>query len=78
MDDRRIQVDKDGKVFIFYPEKKPCRSCEETQGKCSICDGKGTSPPGPPKGLSRDDLNHWCGGCGGTGRCGACGGTGWV
>jgi hypothetical protein len=64
-------------------EKKPCRLCKETGGKCPKCDGNGrsqwtfTMTGGKRKTLGAGE-NETCTMCGGHGRCPACGGTGWT
>ena len=69
-------------VDYVAPEKKPCRLCEETNGACPKCDGRGKNPwdnvAGSSKGRSSSDAEVICPMCNGNCRCTACGGTGWI
>ena len=55
-------------------KRKACRSCMYTNGKCSVCKGRGLETISVSGHVSKVQCRN----CGGSGRCPICGGDGWI
>lgn len=55
-------------------QRKACRACMYTNGKCSVCKGTGRQTSS----AAGYSTKTQCRNCGGDGRCPTCGGDGWI